>query len=242
MNKYIYKKTSKTRRRKIVRFISIFIFLLGLLLSIYIFSPLFLWQFYFAPVFASQDITLSIPKNTVVNSSLVNSILKTTANNLRGVDYTDARNWFPDFKREPSSKNLSSYTLSIPKVGINNAIVSTTDYDLGKHLVNYGDTAIPPLSGTAVIFGHSTLPQLFNPKDYKTIFATLYKLEAGDEIIANVSGVAYTYIVYNIAVVDPDDISVFAQNYNDSYITLVTCTPPGTTWKRLLIKTRLKSI
>jgi sortase A len=36
--------------------------------------------------------------------------------------------------------------------------------------------------GNIVIFGHSTLPQLYNPKDYKTIFTYLPSLEKKDHI------------------------------------------------------------
>ena len=31
-----------------------------------------------------------------------------------------------------------------------------------------------------------------------------------------------------------------ARDTTDSYLTLVTCTPPGTTWKRLIIKAKLE--
>lgn len=242
MTKYYYKKSSSKYLKKIVRLVSIGIFIFGILISFYIFSPLILWQVYFVPAFASQILTSPIPRSTVVNTYTIQNLVTSTANNLKGVDYTDARNWFPDFKSPQNLKGLSSYTLSIPKLLIKDSVVSTDDYDLSKHLVNYAGTAVPPNNGTAVIFGHSTLPQFFNPKDYKTIFATVYKLKAGDEIIVNVSGISYTYVVYNISVVEPDDISVFVQNYDDSYLTLVTCTPPGTTWKRLLTKAHLKSI
>ena len=158
--------------------------------------------------------------------------------------YTNAQNWFPNLNLEKQDKNqnASSYTLSIPSLGIDTAIVSTVDYDLAKHLVNYPGTEIPPRNGNSVIFGHSTLPQLFNPKDYKTIFATLYKIKLGDEIFVKSSGVLYKYSVYSIIVVDPLDTSIFAQSYDNSYLTLVTCTPPGTTWKRLIVKTRLEKI
>lgn len=242
MNNYYYQKSNAKSFRKTLRFISIGLFILGVFVISYIFSPLFLWQIYFAPAFASQTITSPIPKSTVVNSSTIPSLLNTTLNNLQGVDYNDARNWFPSYKKPQNQNSISSYKLSIPTLNINDAIVSTIDYDLSKHLVNYGGTALPPQKGTAVIYGHSTLPQLFNQNDYKTIFATLYKMKTGDEIIIKSSEVLYTYIVYSITVVDPEDASVFSQNYDNSYITLVTCTPPGTTWKRLLIKARLKSI
>ena len=121
-------------------------------------------------------------------------------------------------------------------------MVSTVDTDVGKHLVNYEGTSILGDKGNAVIFGHSTLPQLYNPKDYKTIFANAYKLKIGDNIYGFVNGVSYLYKIYNTTVVDPSDTSIFAQSYNNSYLTLVTCTPPGTVWKRLIIKARLEKI
>ena len=47
------------------------------------------------------------------------------------------------------------------------------------------------------------------------------------------------YSIENISVVDPDNTSVLEQSFDDSYITLITCTPPGTIWKRLIIKARI---
>ena len=108
-------------------------------------------------------------------------------------------------------------------------------------MVNYPGTSIPPEKGNAVVFGHSTLPQLFNKNDYKTIFTNIYTLNPGDEIIVNVLGNEYKYKIENITVVDPDNTSVLEQNYSDSFLTLVTCTPPGTIWKRLVIKARIES-
>jgi len=36
-----------------------------------------------------------------------------------------------------------------------------------------------------------------------------------------------------------DKISVLEQKYDASYLTLVTCVPPGTYWKRLVVKAKL---
>ncbi len=132
--------------------------------------------------------------------------------------------------------------MSIPAIDIKDAIVSTNDYDLSKHLVNYQGTSTPPNLGNSVIFGHSTLPQLYDPTDYKTIFANVLKLKIGDDIFTNVNGVKYNYKIFNIYVVDANDTSIFTQTYDNSYITIVTCTPPGTVWKRLIIKARLEKI
>jgi len=244
MSKYYYRKLKNKNFRNILRFLSLTLSFAGILITIYTLSPLFLWQIYFASTFASQNVKAPIPKETIVNTVSLRTLIENTYVNLKGKDYGNAQNWFPKQNWLPDSKTpiISSYTISIPKLNIKDAFVSTIDYDLNNHLVNYGGTAIPPNRGNAVIFGHSTIPVLFNPKDYKTIFATLHTISTGDEIIVNVSGILYTYKVYNITIVESNDTSVFSQIYNNQYLTLVTCTPPGTTWKRLIVKSRLESI
>ena len=113
---------------------------------------------------------------------------------------------------------------------------------MAKHLVNYIGTALPPERGNAVVFGHSTLPQLYEDKNYKTIFSRLYELKQGDEIIVNDGKIDYKYKVESVVVVDPNNTTVLEQNYNDSFLTLVTCTPPGTIWKRLIVRSRIEKI
>ena len=108
--------------------------------------------------------------------------------------------------------------------------------------MNYQGTAIPANKGNAVVFGHSTLPQLYDVKSYKTVFTFLYELAPGDEIYATIGNITYKYKVENITVVDPNNTAVLQQNYNGSFLTLVTCTPPGTIWKRLVVRARLIKI
>jgi len=96
-----------------------------------------------------------------------------------------------------------------------------------------------------VIFGHSTLPQFYNPTDYHTIFSLLPSLRAtsdlkdGDDIFITYDGATYHYSVSDMVVTTPEDLSSLEQRYDDSYVTLVTCVPPGTYWQRLNVKARL---
>lgn len=239
MNKYYYKKSQVLNFRRIIRFCALGIFLIGISIVSYAFFPLLSWSLYFAPAFANQSVTIPIPKITVVRSA--DSLLTSTIRSLT-TDYTNAENWFPNAPRKKSNSEIQSYFLSIPALQIRNAIVSTQDNDLGSHLVNFEGTAVPPQIGNAVIFGHSTLPQLFKPTDYKTIFANAYRLKIGNEIIVQISNVIYSYKIYSITIVDPEDTSIFSQEYDTSYVTLVTCTPPGTTWKRLIIRARIEKL
>jgi len=113
---------------------------------------------------------------------------------------------------------------------------------LSEHLVQYNSDSVPPNPGNTVIFGHSTLPQLYDPENYKTIFANLYKLEVGDKVIVKVANIEHSYKIESITVVEPEDTSVLAQNFSDSFLTLITCTPPGTVWKRLILKARIDPV
>lgn len=241
MTKYYYTKKTVFQKKMLLRIFAIFLFFCGFGILAYVLFPLVSWQLYFQPQFTSQTVATPVPKNSLVTKESIQGLIA-QAQQFQ-VDYTNAQNWYPNLHtKNAGSAQIPSYTLSLPSIGIKDAVVSTTDYDLSKHLINYGGTAIPPENGTSVVFGHSTLPQLFNPKDYKTIFANAYKLKTGDTISAVVDGVTYVYKIFDITVVNPDDTSMFSQNYDDSYLTLITCTPPGTIWKRLVVKARLEKI
>lgn len=158
-------------------------------------------------------------------------------------DFTKASVWFP---KKPAvvvnQEEAVAYTLSIPKLKILEARVIVGSDDLSKSLIQYGGTANPGDYGNTVIFGHSVLPYFFNPKDYKTIFSTLPSLSEGDEIFISQEGITYRYVIEEMHVVGPDDVSILEQKYDDSYLSLITCVPPGTYEKRLWVKARLQKI
>ncbi|MGA2967970.1 MAG: sortase [Candidatus Levyibacteriota bacterium] len=243
MSKRYYKKGAANVKKKRLRLLGLLLFLTGIIITGYVFLPLISWQIYFAPVFASQNIAAPIPQTTIVNGDTFQTLLAQASDSLSGVDYNNADNWFPNFKPQRNGgQTVETYYLSIPKLNIKNAVVSTVNSDLSKNLVNYGGTAVPANKGNAVVFGHSTLPQLYDAKSYKTVFTYLYELTPGDEIDVNIGSVSYKYRVENITVVDPTNTSILQQNFDDSYLTLVTCTPPGTIWKRLAVKARIEKI
>lgn len=241
-NYRIKKDTHKLR--KVIKFTGLGISLTGLLFGGYFFFPLISWQIYLEPAFASQTIAAPIPKTTIVTKDYIQSLWLNTARSVQGLVDTNAQNWIPasPFKEVKISTQLTYYFLSIPRLKIDNAIVSTVDVDLSQHLVNFPGTSIPPVKGNAVIFGHSTLPQLYDPKNYKTIFANLHTMVVGDEIMVNSNNFVYKYKIYNISITEPTDTSYMSQESDDSYLTIVTCTPPGTIWKRLIIRARLEKI
>lgn len=241
MNKTLYTKKNKKNTVKKIRLFGLGIAAIGCMSLLYFSFPLLSWKFYFEPVFASNAIQAPIPQTTVVTKTTLQSLV-TNAVQSTNVDFTNATNWFPQYrppKKVALENKITAYNISIPKLDIRYAHVSTIDTDLSSHLIHYTNTPLPPEKGNAVIFGHSTLPQLFKATDYKTIFANLHTLEPSDIITVTIEGKEYTYRVESLTITTPDDTTVFTQDINKSYITLITCTPPGTTWKRLIVKAAL---
>jgi sortase A len=160
-------------------------------------------------------------------------------------DSYNPNTWYPGRPQKQINTTVDSYTLSIPKLNIRDAKVIIAGDSLDQGLIHYGGTAIPGEPGTTVIFGHSTLPQLYDPKDYKTIFSYLPTLKPqsdnykGDEIYITYDRTTYRYLIYDMKVTKPSDLSVLEQQSDGSYLTLVTCVPPGTYWQRLNVKGKL---
>lgn len=167
-------------------------------------------------------------------------------------DYTKASSWFPGSvqnelfakKEEPKPEEAAPgavtipdfYSISIPSIGIQDATVSINDEDLTKHLVQYPQTAFPGQMGSPVIFGHSTLPQLFDQKKYTTIFSTLPKLKIGSDIFVKYNGSEYTYRITKTHEVKPNELWVLKQDFSNKKIKVITCVPPGTTLRRLVVE------
>jgi sortase A len=244
MNTFVYKKGKKRNVRKFARILGVMISFSGVFLALYMFFPLISWEIYLRPAFANQTFASPIPKTNVISPNDITSLVRATSQSISGLDYSNVNNWIPETYQAPRVETpISYYYLSIPKLKIQDAIVSTVDNDIGSHLVQFQGTVTPPSKGTAAIFGHSTLPQLYNPHDYHTIFAYAHTLVVGDEILTNVDNTLYKYRIFNIQIVDPEDTPSFlAQSTDDSYLTIITCTPPGTIWKRLILRARLETM
>ncbi len=242
MHRYSYGKGPSFRHNK-KKIIGLFVIAIGLTTLLYFFFPLISYHLYLSSAFAGSEIQSPIPQRYVLNGTnplgglVSHGFTNVTAN------YKDARNWFPyQTKKESTHPQVDEYEFSIPSQGIEKAKVSAVDFDLSKHLVQYFSTSKSPIEkGTSVIFGHSTLPQWFDPKKYTSIFAKLHTIQNGDKVIVTVGGKDYTYKVFSIGITDPKDPNIFSQSFDNSYITIITCTPPGTTWKRLVVRASLQT-
>jgi sortase A len=134
--------------------------------------------------------------------------------------------------------------LIIPKINVDVPVV----YDVGNdydsqmaamekgvaHFAIPGASSRPGQVGNTVIGGHSS-NDLIDPGDYKFIFAQLEKLSVGDTIYANYQSKRYTYTITGTEVVKPTQIDKLVYTGDKPILTLVTCTPLGTSTNRLLI-------
>lgn len=237
------KEHKKSFVRQFVHGFSYLSLTVGAILMFWAYYPIISFKIY-SQIFLPQSVTSPIPHSEVAASiSKAQSVLGSYtpySSNLR--DFVQANVWFPSKQNNTVSRKmtLKEYTLSIPKLNIVNAKVAIGNNDLSKHLVDYMTQSLPGEYGNNSIFGHSTLPQLYNVKDYKTIFTYLPSLERGDKVFVTVDGKEYEYEVYDMFVVKPDEISVLEQRLDASYLTLITCVPPGTFEERLVVRTKLK--
>jgi len=187
------------------------------------------------PVLSSEESTH--PASTLLANSTPLS------QNVR--EFLQLNDWFPNRPQLPSSTTnfvTREYWLSIPKLNIQNARVAVAGEDLAKSLIHYLPSTAPGEYGTVNIFGHSTLPQLYDVKDYKAIFTYLPNLSKGDSIFVTYDKQQFEYEITEMFVVKPDQVSILEPKYDASYMTLITCVPPGTYWNRLIVRSKLKHV
>ncbi len=236
---YIYFKKSPPLKKKLSqhrRLIIIILIIVGFSLFGFAVFPILNFQ-----------LTYSTKLQQIINPLSSQSFGQSSVLSENNLDYTQLSNWFVNstasasgLMSQTSDDKNSTYYLSIPKLKITDAVVTIGSMDLNKSLIQYPQTALPGQLGNTVIFGHSVLPQFFSPKNYLTIFSTLYKLEQGDEIILRYDKSTYKYVVEEMYEVQPTDLSVLEQRYDNKTLTVITCSPPGTYLRRLVVRATIE--
>jgi LPXTG-site transpeptidase (sortase) family protein len=93
--------------------------------------------------------------------------------------------------------------------------------------------ALPGENGTVYLFAHSSGPP-WEQVYYNTVFLRLGELQRGDEVILERKKKRYHYTVTDKKEVWPNEIS-YLNTKNKRTLILQTCTPIGTSLKRLLV-------
>lgn len=71
------------------------------------------------------------------------------------------------------------------------------------------------------------------------LFNRLNEVEVGDEIKIRKLNEEFTYTVFSVSIVEPNDVSVLGRNNRDSILTLITCDPIENATHRLIVKAKL---
>lgn len=106
---------------------------------------------------------------------------------------------------------------------------------LQNGVLHYPNSAVPGQYGNVFITGHSSY-YLWDPGNYKDVFANLYKLEVGDEYYVYYNQRKFTYKIVAKNIIDPNDTTVLEQPKDKLISSLMTCYPTGFTTNRLVIK------
>ncbi len=101
-------------------------------------------------------------------------------------------------------------------------------------VVHYPGSAKPGQAGNFFVTGHSSYYP-WDDGNYKDVFARLKDLNPGDTYSVYYGGDRHTYRISSKKEVKPSDVSVLDQPTDKRVSTLMTCTPVGTTLRRLVV-------
>lgn len=143
----------------------------------------------------------------------------------------------------------SVFSVSIPRINATAPIIEQVDpwneqvykEELKKGVAHAKGSAFPGENGRVFLFAHSSaLP--WEITRFNTAFFRLTELQTGDTIILKRNGKKYIYSVYMKKEVWPDEVSYLRSSSKNAEVVLQTCTPIGTTLKRLLIFARQEEV
>lgn len=132
--------------------------------------------------------------------------------------------------------------LIIPKLNVDVPVSFDIHYDDVMEAMNHGvaqfsipgANALPGQIGNLVISGHSA-GDIYSSNPYKFIFSGLERLVPGDLIYINYNSTRYTYQITGDQTVEPDNVAALIYPTDKPILTLITCTPLGTSRYRLLV-------
>lgn len=119
--------------------------------------------------------------------------------------------------------------IKIDKIDLKAPISEGAELDILKYSIGHIEST-PKLNsiGNSVIAGHRS-------HSFGVYFNRLDEMEVGDEIVVETSKEKVTYVVYEILLVEPNDVSVLRNSSKYRVLTLVTCDPVYNPTHRLIV-------
>lgn len=150
-------------------------------------------------------------------------------------------NQIQPFRGEIIPKDMV-FGIVIPKIGANAKIVANVDpynnkeYQLAltQGVAHARGTVFPGETGNIFLFSHSSV-NFYEANRYNAIFYLLDKLEIGDRIELYYRQEKFIYKVTDKKIVGAQEVKYLSEVGRKKIVTLMTCYPAGTSWKRLLV-------
>jgi sortase A len=140
----------------------------------------------------------------------------------------------------------TQFGILIPKIRANASVVPNVDpFDsriyqeaLSRGVAHAKGSALPDTVGNVFIFSHSSA-NFWEATRFNSVFYLLSKLEYSDQIVLYYQDIKYTYRVTDKQIVLPTAVSYLSSISRTPMLTLMTCWPPGTNTKRLIVTATL---
>lgn len=134
------------------------------------------------------------------------------------------------------------FWLKIPKIGAQAKVIANVDptdkeeylQALKEGVAHAAGTFFPGMRGNITLFAHSTDSPV-NVRRWNAVFYRLDELKIGDEVEVIFLGRHYVYRVTAKRVAPPSDTKIFEKQPGEERLYLQTCTPRGTSLKRLIV-------
>lgn len=227
-----------TRYQKIllVRFLGYLLFFTGVVSFVAILGPV-----------TQAELSYRLDRVRRVNRTVPNVVSNTVPGSSTNGSTTNKTS-FEDLKAtgDVIIPKSTQFGIVIPKINANALVVPNVDpgneaaysQALAKGVAQAKGTNFPGQNGNIYLFSHST-DAPWNIVRYNAIFYLLRELEPGDQIIMFYNNKRYDYVVFDKNIVDPSDTSYLTNRYDKSVLTLQTCDPPGTLFRRLIVRAKL---
>lgn len=144
-----------------------------------------------------------------------------------------------EIPQEPIDKEFG---IIVPKINANAKIIPNVDpfnsveYQkaLTRGVAHAKGSAFPGEGKNTFLFSHSSV-NFFEALRYNSVFYLLSKMERGDPIDIYYRNIRYTYTVADVRTVPSSAVQYLFTVPQTETLTLMTCWPPGTTYKRLIV-------
>lgn len=139
----------------------------------------------------------------------------------------------------------TDFGIVIPKINANAPVIANVDPEnqkeyqiaLSKGVAHAAGSSLPSQTGNMFLFSHSA-GNFWESSRFNAVFYLLNKLEAEDEIVVYYQGKKYPYTVTSKTIVNPSEVKYAQSSYNQNSLVLMTCWPPGTTLKRVIVEAK----